>query len=239
MTGKMKIIAVVTAVCILIVAAAGIYYFLQRPGINLKQLPAEWKKVEDLKLKEGASGAVYRGTSTLDKALTDFRSSLEQSGWNHLEDNYQEDSAFSTFKKDDQQAIVMVMGSGPDVVAHVLFFKTPPQEVKKAELPEEDVAGEDISDIPRYPGATRISYESTPQSLTLGYLAHVGITEVADFYAGEMSKDGWLLQAMVIEKENAKISSIKIGRGIANINIKPDDASNDYTNIEIAFLMTK
>jgi len=239
MTGKRKIIAAVTAVCILIVAAAGIYYFLQRPGINLKQLPAGWKKVEDLKLKEGTSGAVYHGKSTLEKALTDFRSSLEQSGWNHLEDSYQEDSVFSTFNKGDQQAIVMVIGSGPDVVTHVLIFNTPPEEVKKVELPKEDVAGEDISDIPRYPGATRISYESTPQSLTLGYLAHAGIMEVADFYAREMSKDGWLLQAMIIEKENAKISSIKIGRGVASINIKPDDAFTGYMNIEIAFLLTK
>ncbi|MBM3143166.1 MAG: hypothetical protein FJ005_09055 [Chloroflexi bacterium] len=239
MTGKRKIIAAVVAVCILVVAAVGAYYFLQKPGIDLKQLPVEWKKVDDLKLKEGASCAVYQGTGTLEKALTDFKSCLEQTGWSHVGDNCQEDSIFATFKKDSQQAVVMVMGRDPNIVAHLLISKAPPEEMKKAELLGEDVAGEDIADIPRYPGATRISYESTPQGLTLEYLAHAGIPEVADFYAGRMSSDGWSLQAMETEEENTKISSVKIGRGFAAINIKPDDVFKGYTNIEIAFLLTK
>jgi len=62
---------------------------------------------------------------------------------------------------------------------------------------------------------------------------------VADYYSAVMSEDGWLLQAIETEKETIMISSVKFNRGIATIDIKPDDLFEGYTNITIAFFSSR
>jgi|GEM_PF-3018197 len=236
---KRKILTIIGAACILIAVASGTFYFLQKPGVDLEQLPAQWKKVEDLKLRDGALGAVYQGQGTLERALMDFKHSLEQAGWSFLNDNFQEDHAVATFKKGDQQTVVIAMGRDPKVVVHVLISKFPQEEVKKAELPAQDVAGQDVPDLPRFPGAIMTGYDSSQNNINLEYLARSHLEEVADYYSAVMSEDGWLLQAIETEKETIMISSVKFNRGIATIDIKPDDLFEGYTNITIAFFSSR
>jgi len=66
--------------------------------------------------------------------------------------------------------------------------------VKEAQAPRLDVAGEDIQDVPRYPGSARIYYgpmPGIPNAVTVVYVTSASIDTVADFYETELPANGW------------------------------------------------
>ena len=63
-------------------------------------------------------------------------------------------------------------------------------------LPTEDVEGEDLSDVPRYPGSVRTGYitqetEEAGREKWISYATSAGIDEIRDFYARELPANGW------------------------------------------------
>jgi len=63
-----------------------------------------------------------------------------------------------------------------------------------AGAPISDVAGKDISDVPRYPGSVRIYYGSIPGEknvTTVAYLATASIDIVSNFYETQLPENGW------------------------------------------------
>ncbi len=66
--------------------------------------------------------------------------------------------------------------------------------VKEVQTPKLDVAGEDIQDVPRYPGSARIYYgpmPGIPNAITVVYVTSASIDTVADFYETELPVNGW------------------------------------------------
>jgi hypothetical protein len=62
-------------------------------------------------------------------------------------------------------------------------------------LPTEDVSGEDMPDLPRYPGSVRVEYERNEQDLLIftrvGYLSHTRVDVIRAFYRGVFRAEGW------------------------------------------------
>ena len=64
-----------------------------------------------------------------------------------------------------------------------------------SKAPTSDVAGQDISDIPRYTGSVRIFHGSVPgvtDSRTVVYLTSASIDTVSDFYEAQLPANGWV-----------------------------------------------
>ena len=55
--------------------------------------------------------------------------------------------------------------------------------------PTSDVAGEDISDVPRYPGSVRTAYLG--DGTMLWYVTSASVDEVLAFYEKELPANGW------------------------------------------------
>jgi hypothetical protein len=65
-------------------------------------------------------------------------------------------------------------------------------------VPSEDLPGEDISGIQRYPDAVRVKYEShllgDERVTEVGYLAEGEVGDAEEFYEPRLDEDGWALQ---------------------------------------------
>ena len=57
-----------------------------------------------------------------------------------------------------------------------------------AALPAEDVGGQDLADIPRFPGMVRVAYSLVGQKRTVSYQARAEFGQVVAFYAREMAQ---------------------------------------------------
>lgn len=63
--------------------------------------------------------------------------------------------------------------------------------VPGAALPRQDVGGEDIAGIPRFPGLVRIAFSIHEQKKSVTYKGETGLAEVIAFYAHEMAALGF------------------------------------------------
>jgi hypothetical protein len=65
-------------------------------------------------------------------------------------------------------------------------------------LPSEDVSGEEVAGLRRYPGAVRVKYEShllgDQRVSEAGYLVEGSDLDVKLYYERELSEDGWSLE---------------------------------------------
>lgn len=64
------------------------------------------------------------------------------------------------------------------------------------QLPNSDVGGSDPTDIPRLPGFVRVAYQQGEGEARVAYAGPAPLREVVDFYRGELSEDGWEVQAL-------------------------------------------
>jgi len=61
-------------------------------------------------------------------------------------------------------------------------------------IPKLDVAGQDIQDVPRYPGSVRVysaPMYGIPDAVTVVYVTSASIDTVADFYEAQLPANGW------------------------------------------------
>lgn len=66
--------------------------------------------------------------------------------------------------------------------------------VPGAAFPTQDVGGEDLADIPRFPGMVRVAYSLTDQKRTVAYQARADFAQVVAFYTREMAQRGFVGQ---------------------------------------------
>jgi hypothetical protein len=65
-------------------------------------------------------------------------------------------------------------------------------------VPSEDLPGEDVPGMRRYPGAVRVKYEShllgDERVSEAGFLAEGGVDDAQEFYEARLDENGWALQ---------------------------------------------
>jgi len=105
-------------------------------------------------------------------------------------------------------------------------------------IPTSDITGEEISDIPRYPDSTRITYEEnfpTQGYIMVVYVTSDGIDPVLDFYKAQLPAHGW----SYISKTTDQVSATKESQdpGVISIlmTVTADDSDDypGYTEISI------
>ncbi len=107
-----------------------------------------------------------------------------------------------------------------------------------AGTPTVDVAGQDISDIPRYTGSVMIFYGedvigTIPGTIVVAYLTSASIDTVLDFYQTQLPANGWTVFDM---GEVSKMpAAIKGGRGSVVVTITASEDYSGYTDINIVF----
>jgi hypothetical protein len=59
-------------------------------------------------------------------------------------------------------------------------------------FPKSDVNGKDLSDVPRYPGSIRMSYEEEDGDIYIDYYVDGDkVNDVSSFYSDKMPQNGW------------------------------------------------
>lgn len=108
-----------------------------------------------------------------------------------------------------------------------------------AGTPTVDVAGQDISDIPRYTGSVMIVYGedvmgTIPGTVVVAYLTSASIDTVLDFYQTQLPANGWTVIDM---GEVSKMPlAMKGGRGSVVVTITASEDYSGYTDINIVFV---
>ncbi|MEM2080791.1 MAG: hypothetical protein QXP44_06415 [Candidatus Bathyarchaeia archaeon] len=240
MVAKNKLIMSTTAVLIVVVIVASFYFFILKPSSKPEigiSAPQGWSKLQDLNVAEGALGVQYQGTGTIEDAIVAFRTELIKAGWSHVRDETpQKGFTFSVLEKNDYEATIMVVETEPNkIIASIVVAKSKEETPKELELPKEDVAGEDLTDVPRFPSSVRTIYENYSESVSIEYLASANITAVTEYYAIELPANGWVLEGMVVGGIKTEIYAAKMERGFVTINIEDSDGYNGYVNVEVIF----
>lgn len=229
-------IAIIGLAAVLVITSVLLFLFWPKPLLELKQLPPEWKKVQEFKAHDDAFGVVYSGTGTEEDALASFKTIMQKSGWTYVRDVVKENFTSIQFKRGQQEAAVFAEGTTPSITIFVLVY-TPQvrDDVKTPELPEQDYPGFDIPDVLRYPGSIRTSYENSPNGASIVYSTLADTKILADFYATQLLADGWILQAMAVEGEKAEIFAAKEGERVT-VTIETEKDIAGYANVRILLI---
>lgn len=106
--------------------------------------------------------------------------------------------------------------------------------------PTSDVAGEDISDMPRYPGSVRTDSSVVVEAgLTMiGYVTSSSVDEVVNFYEKELPANGWeILYKFPIEGDSWLTASK--GDNVVKVICGSDDEYPGYTGIGVILEITE
>ncbi|MGH3089714.1 MAG: hypothetical protein ACRDSJ_20705 [Rubrobacteraceae bacterium] len=110
-----------------------------------------------------------------------------------------------------------------------------PQHAPKLAMPEEDVSGEEVNGLPRYPGSARVEYEEETRDGLLAtrakYLADAGLDEVREFYRQTFRSGGWSVADLDFSTEEINFFVID-GDREARLDIR--SRGEGLTEIEIA-----
>jgi hypothetical protein len=105
-----------------------------------------------------------------------------------------------------------------------------------ARIPSEDVPGDEISGLPRYPGSVRVEYERGQRDslkvVRARYLTRDGLDAVRGFYRGVFRAEEWKV-ANVEFSEGRWTFLVVHGEGESNIRIEPH--GQDVTRVDIEF----
>ena len=110
--------------------------------------------------------------------------------------------------------------------------ETMPQE--EVGPPILDVTGEDIPDVPRYPGSVRTSYtrmaSGGERGLMISYITPASIDEVLRFYRQELPARGWLEELEMEFEGTFMLKKYKEGASI-QLSVGSDELYPEYTLI--------
>lgn len=243
MGAKNKLIISVTAALILVLVAASFYFFILKPSkpeIGIETAPQGWSKVQDLKVAEDAVGVQYQGNGTIGNAIAAFKAEMMQAGWIHVRDETPQDGfSFAVLKKNDYEATIIAVATSPNkVIVSIVIAKPKTDIAKEPSPPKDDVEGEDLAEIPRFPGSIRITYESSVSvsvSVSIEYLTPANMTTVTEFYASELLARGWAIEGMTFSGNKTEIYATKPKGGFVTVNIENSKDYDGYTNIELLF----
>jgi hypothetical protein len=137
--------------------------------------------------------------------------------------------------------LIVVIGIG----AWILFGRGTPSPVGTiGGIPTSDVIGEDISDVPRYPGSVRIHYGTVPgvtDVVIVVYLTSANIDTVSDFYEKQLPANGWVSP---MDEETMQMfgltykyveQAVKKGEREIIVMVSPSADYSGYTEVNISF----
>ena len=110
-------------------------------------------------------------------------------------------------------------------------------------VPKLDVAGEDISDVPRYPGSIRVYYGPVSDTgiIVVEYLTSASVDTVMNFYEAQLPTDGWVSPIDEEEMQMFGLSYRYAGQGVEKgeqqtiVLVRDSSDYSGYTNINITF----
>lgn len=92
-------------------------------------------------------------------------------------------------------AVGWTLSGGPDWTPTSRSEPAPPPQTEAVSMPGEDVPGEDITGLGRYPGSVRVDYEHEDAgkiiSTEVEYLAPADLDAVREFYRDAFRDEGW------------------------------------------------
>ncbi|MGB9841275.1 MAG: hypothetical protein ACPLKZ_00965 [Candidatus Bathyarchaeales archaeon] len=237
---KSKVVIAITAVLILFVVAVSFYFLIlkssSRPEIGISA-PQGWSKIQELNVAKDASGVQYQGTGTIEDAIATFKAEMLKAGWSHVRDEtLQEGFTFSVLEKNGYEATIMAVETEPNrIIVSIVAAKSKQEALKELELPKEDVEGEDLTDVPRFPGSIRIAYESCSESVYIEYLTSANVTAITEYYATELPAKGWALEGLTACDDKTEICAIKVKMGFVTVEIEGSNYYEDYARISVLF----
>lgn len=105
--------------------------------------------------------------------------------------------------------------------------------VPGAALPRQDVGGEDIAGIPRFPGMVRVAFGVREQKKSVAYKGEAGLVEVMAFYAREMVTLGFTEKVTAASPVEETHVYIKGNRRFALKFVKTTRLGTEMTEVEV------
>lgn len=102
-----------------------------------------------------------------------------------------------------------------------------------AALPRQDVGGEDIAGIPRFPGMVRVAFGIQEQKRRVTYKGEAGFTEVVAFYVREMATLWFTGQVTAASPAEEVHVYTKGGRRVALKFVKTSRLGTGMTEVEV------
>ncbi len=161
--------------------------------------------------EEGITSTTYMGTGTAGEALEVFESWAHDRGWEDyeavpgdlylpVEDIHDISFGMATFTKGDQLLVVVAYVIEGQTFAVVLvgpydnFYNGNGNGNDLLPPPTQDLTGEDIEGVPRYPGAFRVESGEKWDIVDVQYAVYVtedDISTVVQWYADNLADHGW------------------------------------------------
>ena len=105
--------------------------------------------------------------------------------------------------------------------------------VPGAVLPTQDVGGEDISGIPRFPGMVRVAFGVREQKKSVSYKGETGFVPVIAFYAREMATLGFTKQVIAASPTGETHVYTKGNHRLAFKFVKATRLGTEMTEVEV------
>ena len=102
-----------------------------------------------------------------------------------------------------------------------------------AALPRQDVGGEDIAGIPRFPGMMRVAFSVQEQKRRVAYKGKASFAEVIAFYAREMATRGFTKEVTAASPTEETHVYAKGNRRIALKLVKTARLGTEMTEVEV------
>ncbi len=105
--------------------------------------------------------------------------------------------------------------------------------VPGAALPRQDVGGEDIAGVPRFPGMVRVAFGVREQKKSVAYKGETGFAEVIAFYAREMATLGFTKEVTAASPAEETHVYAKGNRRFALKFVKTTRLGTEMTEVEV------
>lgn len=102
-----------------------------------------------------------------------------------------------------------------------------------AALPGQDVGGEDIAGIPRFPGMVRVAFGVREQKKSVTYKGETGFAKVVAFYAREMATLGFTKEVIAATPSEETHVYAKGNRRFALKFVKTTRLGTEITDVEV------
>jgi hypothetical protein len=200
-----------------------------------------------------SAGTHLRSQSEVGEVINFYKEFFLGNGW-QIKDDFKEQNVIA-FTRKDRFMYVAGQSNGKDAPCDVYLISSPSdlalckilaRLMDKGIVMQEDAAGRDIPDIPRYPASKRmVSIFAPYEGAILLYQAAATPAEIIRFYQSQLEANGWelvralqpeFLQSRVPELQNTRVLLFLRGNEtlFINANLLPKEATvKEMTSITI------
>jgi len=222
-------------------------------------IPGDYEETQSMEVEEGITMTQYFVDEDSTQVLNDLQDSAEDAGWEVMAEWESTVAGYDVgvaLEKDDRAMVISTVDvngqtnaiilEGPvDTVDPDVDEENDEEENdvdEEEEPPTQDVEGEDLEDVPRYPDSVLTSYdtgewtENDEEYLAaiLHYLAEEDAETIADWYESELPDYGWNIQVAGEDNGEHYIYAEDEPFGLGII-IESSDDYEGYSEIEINY----